>query len=712
MLPAPYVVAHLQIGLLLSDLGAPLGQDAQGKDERAGVFLTNALTGWEPAKDPKTRVLPFPEFGEERVAADAVKQTQKILVIIGNPPYNAFAGIAQGEEQDLVAPYQEGLIKKWGIKKFNLDDPYVRFFRLAERRIAEQGGRGVVSFISNYSWVSEPSFVVLREHLLNSFDKLWIENMHGNRKISEYAPDGRTSETVFAQRGFSPGIQQGVVVSLWTKSGKPQAKASVFYRDDLDAAKAEERRAALLASLDDPQFDSRYQTANASAQNRSSFRPGNVTASYDAWPKLTDMCELRSDGLFEKRAGALFDIDRSALESRMRSYFDPDVSWEQLLALNSGLTAEAARFEPRKARAKVCASEGFDSTRLRRYVVRPFDTRWCYYTPIRPLWNEPRPSLWAQLWDGNRFLISRLKQGSSSTCSPMYCTLALPDGQLISVNPSAIPFWLRAEASGDSPNHSLFDAPQSSIRANLSAAARSYLASLGLPDPDTDRDTAALIWQHALAVGYSPAYLAEHADGIRQDWPRIPLPASAEALRASTALGRQVAALLDTETPVPGVTTGAIREELKSIAVITRVGGGSLQQQEFALTVGWGHGGKNGVTMPGRGKVETRAADNNELDSGIRRNDGPPQTLDVYLNNAAYWKNIPPAVWDYTIGGYQVIKKWLSYREQPLLDRELTIDEVREVTAMARRLAALILLQEKLDAHYYAVASDTYPWQQ
>ena len=127
LLPAPYVIAHLQIGLLLHDLGAPLGLDAQGNDERAGIYLTNALTGWEPAKDPKTRVLPFPEFGEERDAADAVKQTQKILVILGNPPYNAFAGIApKGEEQDLVAPYKEGLIKKWGIKKFNLS----RVFRL------------------------------------------------------------------------------------------------------------------------------------------------------------------------------------------------------------------------------------------------------------------------------------------------------------------------------------------------------------------------------------------------------------------------------------------------------------------------------------------------------------------------------------------------------------------------------------------------------
>ena len=120
--------------------------------------------------------------------------------------------------------------------------------------------------------------------------------------------------------------------------------------------------------------------------------------------------------------------------------------------------------------------------------------------------------------------------------------------------------------------------------ANLAVSAVAYLSALGLPNPDTDRDTAELIWMHALAIGYSPAYLSDNADGIRENWPRIPLPASREALLASAALGREVAALLDTEAPVPGVTSGTIRDELKSIAVVSRAGGGTLKPDEFALT--------------------------------------------------------------------------------------------------------------------------------
>jgi ribulose-5-phosphate 4-epimerase/fuculose-1-phosphate aldolase len=85
-------------------------------------------------------------------------------------------------------------------------------------------------------------------------------------------------------------------------------------------------------------------------------------------------------------------------------------------------------------------------------------------------------------------------------------------------------------------------------------------------------------------------------------------------------------------------------------------------------------------------------------------------TCDVYLNDTAYWRNIPASVWEYTIGGYQVIKKWLSYREHGLLGRALTTDEAREVTHMARRIAAIVLLYSALDANYLAVKAATMSW--
>ena len=245
---------------------------------------------------------------------------------------------------------------------------------------------------------------------------------------------------------------------------------------------------------------------------------------------------------------------------------------------------------------------------------------------------------------------------------------------------------------------------------NLSGLARSYLAALGFPNPDTDATTAELIWMHALAIGYSPANLSDNADGIRENWPHIPLPATREILLASAALGREVAALLDTEATVPGVTSGTLRPEIKSIAVVSRVGGGALKPEEFALTAGWGSGGNGKPVMPGVGRIERNAAEGHPHPNPLPEGEGvkPAQSLDVYLNAKAYWKNVPRPVWEFTIGGYQVMKKWLSYREQRVLGRALTMAEIMEVTAMARRLAALVLLQSTLDENYKTVAAATW----
>jgi hypothetical protein len=153
-----------------------------------------------------------------------------------------------------------------------------------------------------------------------------------------------------------------------------------------------------------------------------------------------------------------------------------------------------------------------------------------------------------------------------------------------------------------------------------------------------------------------------------------------------------------------GITSGTLRPELREIGKITRIDGGSLSGADFAVTARWGHTGKGGAVMPGRGRAIERAYTAEELAAL----DGVPGTLeqfgattyDIYLNEVACWRNVPSKVWNYTLGGYQVIKKWLSYREQPLLGRPLTTEEVREVTAMARRIAALLLLTPALDASY------------
>ncbi|MGH7056940.1 MAG: type ISP restriction/modification enzyme, partial [Acetobacteraceae bacterium] len=157
--------------------------------------------------------------------------------------------------------------------------------------------------------------------------------------------------------------------------------------------------------------------------------------------------------------------------------------------------------------------------------------------------------------------------------------------------------------------------------------------------------------------------------------------------------------------PVPGVTAGTIEPALAHIAVPARRGGGPMTEADRALSAGWGHAGSGGAVMPGHGRIVARAYAPEEAATAAEAELLGSETYDIFLNPDAYWRNVPAFVWNFTIGGYQVLKKWLSYRERPLLGRALTPGEVRYVRDVARRLGALRLLAPALDANYRACAA-------
>jgi hypothetical protein len=691
ILPAPFVVAHLQVGLLLQNLGTPLSGDDH---ERAGIYLTNALTGWEPLDPEKEKAFQallagFPELLEERDGSVEVKRSKPILVILGNPPYNAFAGIRTAEEQDLLRPYKAGL-KDWGITKNYLNDLYVRFFRVAERRIAENTGRGVVSFISNYSWLEDPTYVVLRQHLLESFDLLWIENLHGDRKISERAADGKTSETIFAMKGFSPGIRQGVATSLWVKRGEKSGEKQVFFRDDLQHARASDRRRALLDSLSDPNRASHYEEVVPGPESKFSLRPGQATEQFSAWPALVDLAAIKPMlGLNENRAGALQGFDRVSLARRMQVYFDRTVGWDQIKSLGTGLSRPAAGFDPMSVRDAVLRKESFDESRLVPYLVRPLDSRWAYLSDVSPLWNRSRPELRKHL--GAQFVISRPAGVARPEGAPTLFSRVLGEQDLMRGHAYFIPVRLPSISllGGSSDNRG---AP------NICPQVGQYLKTLGFSEGEVQDTVGEAVWYHSLAVTHAPVYQKEHAVGLRRGWPRVPLPLERDLLLGSAELGRQVANLLDVSSAVPHVTQPPIRGDLAEIGVIRALHGGNLNQQDLALQR-WGYIGKDGVVMPGKGKLLPRKGDTGKYGTSVP-NQQEDALVDVYLNEKAYWQGIPLAVWHFVLGGIPVLRRWLSYRDADLLGRRLTVDEAREFTELVRRLTALIHLATDLDVMY------------
>jgi len=704
LLPAPYVVSHLQIDLMLTRWGAALDHE---KDERAGVFLTNALTGWVPIKSPKD--LPFSEFAAERDAADHVKQQEQILVILGNPPYDGYAGLAVEEERNLSEAYRD---TKEAPKPQGqgLNDLYIRFFRMAERRIAEgvpqsdelkpgpprDDAKGIICYISNYSWLDGLSHTGMRERFMEVFDSITIDCLNGDKyKTGKKTPDGQPDPSVFSTEKNREGIQVGTAIALLERRPSNPNRQPIVetYLPNAELGFrhwwGKEKRAELEASMEEPAMAKRL---TPSLKFGLPFVLVDVRTDYSTWPLLIELIPTSFSGCQTKRDDFVVDVDREPLVQRLERYFDARVTDEAIKRSYPRAMQDTARFDARATRKHLVA-RGFKPEYVVPYAYRPLDTRWVYWEPETRLLGEKSPDLFPQVFQGNLWFYTTGRT-RKDIIEPPIALSRVTDLNLMDSGARGFPLFIRdiSQEAADEAHPDLFaPAKPSGPQPNLTDYAREYLAGLKCGAED--------LFFHIVAVLHAPLYREENAGALRQDWPRVPLPKTAKVLKAGADLGRQIAALLDPETPVEGVTTLKVRPDLKGLGELT-VSNGAIPgpskprgknapiTPDLAIAARWGYAGQGGVTMPGPGQVTPGT-----------RGEG---YLDIHLNATTRWKDVPEPVWNYTLGGYQVLKKWLSYRESALLGRPLTPDEAQHFTHHVRRITAILVLHEKLDAHYGA----------
>ena len=670
IMPAPFVVAHLQVGLTMQDLDAPLADDGT---ERAGVYLTNALTGWEPRTN---KPLPFPELEEERDRAERVKQERPILVILGNPPYNGFAGMAVDEEHELSGAYRTTKRVRRPEGQ-GLNDLYVRFFRMAERRIAEKTGRGVVCFISNYSWLDGLSFTGMRERYLEAFDAVRIDCLNGDKyKTGKVAPDGSPDPSIFSTDGDPVGIPVGTAIATLVRKVDHTPTGEIGFRHLWGQAKPEE-----LIATSEAEPVALYDGIKPVLPLGLPFVQTAVSDEWFDWPALPDLFPVSFPGVKTSRDGFLVDVDLDRLQARVRDYFDPDVSHEEIARRYPSVMKTTAGFNARKVRDALLARGGPNEGGFVRFVYRPFDTRWLYWEADGSLLDRPRPDYRSHVFEGNLWIEVREREAKEDfSRGTLVRVLADNFGNGLS---SYFPAWLRDDAWGTDT--------VGKRRPNLSSAAQRYLDRLGASVED--------LFHYVLVTLHDPAYRTANAGALRMEWPRIPLPGwgdgesegVAATLAHSAARGRELARLLDQDTPVPGVTEGELRPGIAPIAVPATADGRNMTGEDFALTAGWGHSGSADAVMPGQGRAVERAYTPSERAAlGDAASMLGRTTFDIYLNPTAFWCNVPAAVWTYKVGGYQVLKKWLSYRERGILGRALTPHEVQHFTDIARRIAAIL----------------------
>ena len=672
IMPAPFVVAHLQIGLTMQELDAPLADDGT---ERPGVFLTNALTGWEPRT---TKPLPFPELEEERDRAEQVKQDRPILVILGNPPYNGFASMAVDEERELSNAYRvpKQVRKPEGQ---GLNDPYVRFFRMAERRIAEKTGQGVICFISNYSWLDGLSFTVMRERYLEAFDAIRIDCLNGDKyKTGKATPGGSPDPSIFSTESDPTGIQVGTAVATLVRKAKHNSAKTVEFRNLWGQAK----RLALLNTAE-AKPNKLYEQIVPVLRLGLPFLRTAASEKWFDWPLLSDLFPVSFPGVKTSRDGFLMDTDLDRLRERVIAYFDTTLSHETIARRYPSAMRTTARFDAHAVRDALIKRGGPDEAGFVRLAYRPFDNRWLYWEKDTKLLDEKRTEYTPHVFKGNLWLV--LQNKARPYLSPPLVISNLGDLNQMNSGVYCVPALLADDGldATDGPTP---------CRPNLTGAARSYLERL-------NADVMDLI-HHVIAMLHDPAYNQMNADALRAEGPRIPLPdwphgrakGAAAKFAGSAARGRELAALLDPDTCVSGVTQPPLMRETATVAVPSTLGHRNMTGDDFAVTAGWGHYGQADAVMPGQGRANERSLSADECSAiGDARPELGNRTFDIYLNEQAFWRNVPAAVWNYRLGGYQVLKKWLSYREFDILGRPLRNQEVKHFADTSRRIAALLM---------------------
>ena len=330
-----------------------------------------------------------------------MKQETPILVILGNPPYNGFAGMAVDEERELSEAYR--MTKRVRRPEGQgLNDLYVRFFRMAERRIAKTG-QGVVCFISNYSWLDGLSFTGMRERYLETFDAIRIDCLNGDKyKTGKVAPDGSPDPSIFSTEGDPVGIQVGTAIATLVRKADHAPTEEVGFRHLWGQAKREE-----LIETEEAEPDALYDSIEPVLPLGLPFAQTAVSKDWFDWPALPDLFPVSFPGV--KTSRDRFSLILISTDSRARivDYFDASLSHDEIARRYPGAMKATARFNARAVRDALLKRGGPIEDGFIRFAYRPFDNRWLYWEAETKLLDEKRADYKPHVFEGECVAVRR-----------------------------------------------------------------------------------------------------------------------------------------------------------------------------------------------------------------------------------------------------------------------------------------------------------------
>jgi predicted helicase len=523
LMMAPYAIAHMKIGLKLAETGYRFGTE-----ERARIYLTNALEPW-------MRQLPLiglVALAHEAAAVNEIKRNKRFTVVIGNPPYSSAAGSTQtGFLADIMRYFTTGLGVEDERKKGALQDEYIRFVALC-RHIINRTTVGIIGMITNNSYLDGTLHRAMRRSLMEAFPRIDIANLHGS---SRAGVGGATDENVF-------DIMQGVAVITAVQHcealGKTPSVPQIRYADLLGTRVAKyaalTTSAVIFAELipAPPHYLLR-------PLDRSHFEE------YETLVSIQDVFGVFSSGIETEKDHFAVDFDAAALRKRLVEFCDLAVSAKDVSA-SFGLknTPNWNLVDSRKALAK----EGLKKDLFTRYLFHCFDWRYTYYSDH--LVTRLRRPVMRHMSDDNLALIT-LRQVKGEPWAHAFVTVDISNKFTLSSKSSNVsyhfPLFLM---EADSNSHTLVKGPPREI--NLRPRILRHLAATNGNYSGTCGDVyahAREVFYYIYCVFHSPGYRSRYAEYLKIDFPRLPLAGSVKLFHALVRLGEELVALHLLESP-------------------------------------------------------------------------------------------------------------------------------------------------------------------
>jgi predicted helicase len=667
LLMAPYAVAHLKLAMQLSgqDLEEPLrsqwAYDFQS-DERLNIFLTNSL---EVTEQRLSRELGFfaHAFLDEARGARDIKSVYPIMVVIGNPPYSGNSANQGSWIRSLVDEYR--MVDGEPMRERNpkmLQDDYVKFIRFAEWRIM-QTGYGIIGLITNHSFLDNPTFRGMRQNLSTAFNSIYVLDLHGNQKKRERCPDGGKDENVF-------DIRVGTAITILCKSNRESREAPSVSRADFYGTREDKYSCLGMTDI--------LKTAWSSVDPKAPFYlyevggQSSIRREYSECPSVLELFPINGPGIKTHRDELVVGYDHASLVERIDAFVAPGKENDHVYGLSQRRVLRFREYWAKERRGASC---------LIRYDYRPFDRRVLLYHT--ELIDRPRHEMMRHVHERQNLVMLCGRQGQvvgSGQWDLLFCTRMQCDTNYFRRGGVQV-LPLVAYHGGFEGDRTLTEHANLSPKIMVQFAGKLGLkfvedgrGDLGSAEADLQirpesgrrrgesgdsppraRGTFGPedVFDYIYAIFHCPTYRTRYAEFLKIDFPRVPLTSNVALFRTLVQLGGRLVKLhlLEFDLPTGGHAGPPLQDTIR-------------------------------ITYPVKG------------DHTVEKVRYVDKERQVWINGKQYFEGVPPDVWEFHIGGYQVAEKWLKDRK----GRTLSSEDREHYRKIIAALAETIELMKEIDA--------------